>query len=199
VILPPKLLLTRFDGGLLTEYAPNVKNAAKPVSGSSLRRSYIIVNDPDCPIEIGSFSFRTEAMQPSASCPSAKQLNDGYGPYECGKLLYVLEWSLKARSPVTAWETYNSVFDAMNRFLWTDTSLAEGRATRDMNPGKEFKMDRIFWWGSAHTDNLAKWITSVLFVGSARMKDGTVWRCDNHTLQAQMKALSLEIPSDLKQ
>jgi hypothetical protein len=67
-----------------------------------------------------------------------------------------------------------------------------------MNPGTAYKIDRIFWWNSEHTDNLAKWITSVLFVGSARTKDGAVWRCDKHALQEQMKALSLEIPSDLK-
>jgi hypothetical protein len=170
------------------------------VAGTSLRRAFIILNDPASPVEIRAFGFYTsDTLLSSRPCTPAEQLANPMD-WRCAKLTYVLNWSLRARASVAAWEVHNSVFDVMNRFLWTDKNAnnVRGSDAADLEAGTEHKTDRVSWWNSSQTDNLSKWVTSVLFVGSARTKDGTVWRCDKESLQAQMKALSLEIPPELK-
>jgi hypothetical protein len=189
--------VSRLDGGPLTEYVPSSKTLSRVVSGTSLRRSYIILNDPACPIEISSFTFRPDKNLVSSGSfctPEGKASKS----WECAKFVYGLYWSFKPQASVTAWEAHNFVFDAMNRFLWTDTTGGAERGAADMNPGTEYKIDRVAWWDSAHTNNLAKWITSVVLVGSVRKKDGVIWLWDKEGLRVQMKALSMEIPPELK-
>lgn len=194
-----KTAISRFrvsllDGGPLTEYVPSSKTLSRAVAGTSLRRSYIILNDPACPIEISGFTFRPDKNLVSSGgfCTPEGKSSDSW---DCAKFVYGLYWSLKPQSSVTAWEAYNFVFDAMNRFLWTDTGES---GPVDMNPGTEYNIDRVAWWDSTHTSNLAKWLTSVVLIGSVRRKDGGVWRCDKEGLLVQMKALSMEIPPELK-
>lgn len=194
---PPRFCITRLDGGLLTTYDPGVKGLTKPVLGTSIRRSFVILNDATCPTQISAFGLRTWDELSLRPCTPAKQLANPMD-FDCAKLLYILNWSLKARSSVAVWGVHNSVFDAMNRFLWDNKAGNEGRENDGVEPGVEHKTDRVSWWNSTETPDLGKWVTSVLFVGAARTKDGAVWLCDKEALKAQIRALSFEIPSELK-
>jgi hypothetical protein len=45
------------DGGPLTTYAPGTKALTKQVVGTSLHRTFIILNDPNSLVEIGAFGL----------------------------------------------------------------------------------------------------------------------------------------------
>ena len=193
----PHFTVAKLDGGPLTAYAPGINGLTKPVAGISLRRTFIILNDPGSPIEIRTFGFYTsDELLSSRPCPPAEQLTNPMD-WNCAKLVYVLNWTLRAQASVVAWELHNSVFDVMNRFLWTNKSAyyAQGRDARGLEPGTEHKTDRVLWWTSGQTANLSKWVTSIVYVAAVRTKDGSGWRFDKDALRAQMKALSFE-PAD---
>jgi len=192
---PPEFSITRIDGGQLTRYAPGVKGLTTPVAGTSLHRTFIILNDPASPIEIVSFGFHTsDELLSSRPCMPEKPES-----WSCAKLTYVLQWSLKARSAVTAWEVHNLVFDAMNRFLWDDKIVNNTRGDdASIEAGAEHKTDRVAWWNSSETGKLSEWVTSLLVVGAVRTKENIIWNCNRSGLQSQMKSLSLEIPPLLR-
>jgi hypothetical protein len=191
--------VTKLDGGPLTTYAPGMKGLMKPVLGTSLRRTFIILNDPDSPIEIVTwFSYRWGSPT-STVLHAAEQLADPTN-WRCATFLYDYDWSIKARTPVAAWEIHNAEFDAVNHYLWDHDMLSntQGSDAGGLDPGKEQKTGRVWWWNSSQTANLGKWLTSVAFVDSVRTKDGKIWRCGKEGLVAQMKVLSFEIPPELK-
>lgn len=202
-VKPSRFSVTKLNGGPLTTYAPGNKKLVKEVPGSSIRRTFIILNDPASPIEITSFGFHVDnsllSSYPSDCTPAVQLANPM--DWRCAKLMYIVDWSIKTRASIAAWEVHNSVFDEMNRFLWDAKTAndARGSDAAGLEAGTEHKTDRVSWWNSTQTNNLGKWVTSVLYVGSVRTKDGKVWRCDEESLRAQIKSLSLEIPSDLKQ
>lgn len=199
----PRFSTIRLDGGLLTRYAPHARELTEVVPGTATRRSFIILNDPACPVEISAFGL---TMNPDLSlkynssfresCTPEKQLaND----FECARLMFSIDWSFKAKSPVAAWEAMSFAFDAFNRFLWTN-GFANGTRGKDatgLELAMTYKTGRLWWWDTDRTDNLGKWITSIVFMTSVRAKDGTVWTCDKNALKDQIKALSLD-PSELK-
>src|SRR5579863_621401 len=164
----PRFSVTRLDGGQLTRYAPLAKELTETVPETSARRSFIILNDPASPVEISAFGLSMYHDSSSwystfhQGCTPEKQIaND----FTCARLLYSLDWSFKARSPVTAWEAKSYAFDAINRFLWAD-GFANGTRGQDatgLELGTAYKADRVGWWNIEHTDNLGKWITSVVF------------------------------------
>ena len=184
----PRFSITRLDGGTLTRYAPEGgKVLTEAIPGTSVRRSFVILNDPACPVKVGAFGF---------------SMHDLDRP----NLLYSLDWAFKAQSPVTAWEAKAYAFDQMNRFLWAD-KFANGTRGKDatgLELASEYKTDRERWlrWlaedQAAAADNFGKWTTSVVFMTAARTKDGKVWFCDKEALKGQVGALSLEIPSELR-
>ena len=199
---PPRFSITTLDAGPLTRYAPRAKELTEAVPGTSVRRSFTILNDPASPVKISGFGLRMYDDPSSLystlyeHCTPEKQLADSF---DCARLVYVLDWSFKAQSPVIAWEANSLAFDAMNRFLWAN-EFANGTRGKDatgLELGTEYKTDRIGWWSIGQTDNLGKWITSVVFMTSVRTKDGAVWLCDKEALKVQMRALSLD-PSGLK-
>jgi hypothetical protein len=200
---PPRFSIAHLDGAPLTRYAPEGgKVLTEAIPGTSVRRSFVILNDPACPVKISAFGFTMdyEESQYSIShshCTLGEQLaNSGDCPY----LLYSLDWAFKAQSPVTAWEAKAYAFDQMNRYLWTD-NFANGTHGKDatgLELGTEYKTDRLRWWTIQLADNLGKWVNSVVFVTAARTKDGKVWICDKEALKSQIGALSLEITLELK-
>jgi hypothetical protein len=127
------------DGGPLTTYAPGTKSLTKQVVGTSLHRTFIILNDPNSLVEIGAFgldmSDQTLSLQP---CSAAEQLTNPMS-WNCAELTYVLTWSLKSRSSVSAWEVHNSLYDVMKRYLWTNKAAndAQGSDAGGLEPGSE--------------------------------------------------------------
>jgi hypothetical protein len=182
----PRIAVAKLDGGPLTTYDYDAKGRTKPVGDTSLRRSFIILNDPNCPLQITSFGFRTEA--------SDRTLEEVTG----ARLTYLVDFSLMPRSSITAWELHDLVFDTLNRFLWREIESNEARTgdTKQLQAGGEHKTIRESWWKSAQTDRLGKWLTSIVFVTNIRAADGKIWSCDRDALKAQMTRLSFDLPAD---
>jgi hypothetical protein len=147
-----------------------------------LRRSFIILNDPNCPLQITSFGLRTE--QPD-------RLLENFAK---ARLVYVIHWGLMPRSLIAAWEVRNIVFDPLNRFV-IDNHAGPGDA-EPLAAGEEYETDRIGWWKSEQTDQLGRWLTSIVFVTTIRTGEGKVWSYDKQALRSAMKELSLEPPAD---
>src|SRR5262249_46854743 len=53
--------VARVDGGPLTSYDAASRTRSSPVAGSPLRRSFVILNDPESPLQITSFGRRTQS------------------------------------------------------------------------------------------------------------------------------------------
>jgi hypothetical protein len=172
----------------------------KPVPETSLRRTFIILNDPSSPVEIDSFGADvSDKLLPLHRCTAAEQFSDPFS-WNCAELVYDLKWSLRARSAASAWEVHNSVYDAMNRFLWTTKTAndAQGSDAGGLEPGSEHKTDRVAWWNSTQTANLSKWVTSIVYVAAVRTKDGAVWKADKEALRGELKAMSFDPPEESK-
>jgi hypothetical protein len=184
----PKLTVTTVDGGPLTMYDDHVKGRTKPVRDTTLRRSFVILNDPTCPVQVTSFSLRTED-------PGRTWEELGY------RLAYIDTLALMPHSSVTAWEIHDIAFDAMNRYLWADAINNEARTgdTKQLEPGVEHRTERWSAWKANDTDKLSTWITSILFVSTIRTADGKVWVYDKDALRLQMKQLSFDSPAEKKE
>jgi hypothetical protein len=201
---PPRFSIARLDGGQLTRIAIHGKALTEAIPGTSVRRSFVILNDATCPVKVSAFGLSLhEYSFPHSDCTAEEQRAF---TYDCPRLFYDLEWTFKAQSPVTAWEATAYAFDQMNRFLWAD-KFANGTRGKDatgLELATEYKTDRERWlrWlaedQAAADDNFGKWTTSVVLVTAARTKDGRVWFCDKEALKSQIGTLSLEIPSELK-
>ena len=200
--IAPRFSITRLDGGPLTRYSHESKVLTEAIPGTSVRRSFVILNDAASPLKVSAFGFRmlydeSQYSMSNSHCGADEQLAN---PFRCPHLLYTIEWAFKAQSPVTAWEAKAYAFDQMNRYVWTD-EFANGTRGKDatgLELATEYKSDRVRWWTIQLTDNLGRWLTSVVFVTAARTKDGKVWLCDKEAIKNQIVALSLEIPSELK-
>jgi hypothetical protein len=180
------ITVTKVDGGPLTVYDYSAKGRTKAVTGTTLRRSFVILNDPNCPLEITSFGLRTE--DPGRTMEDATS----------ARLAYVLHWHLRSRASITAWEVQNLVFDTLNRFVTgiVDTNEARTGDTKQLGAGEDYETDREGWWKSPQTDQLGRWLTSVVFVTAIRTEDGKVWSSNKQSLVAKMKQLSFELPAD---
>jgi hypothetical protein len=154
------------------------------IPGTSVRRSFVILNDSACPVKVSIFGLGSSMVD----------------YHEPPSLFYSLDWAFKAASPVTAWEAKAYAFDQFNRYLWTDefANGTQGTDAAGLEVATEYKTSRVRRWTFQLADNLGRWLTSVVFVTAARTKDGKVWLCDKDALNSQIRALSLEIPSELK-
>jgi hypothetical protein len=191
----------KIDGGPLTTYAYNAKGRTKPVTGTSLHRTFYVLNDSHSPMQIRAFDFTTKELTfNDHSCSLAPDPRS----LLCGRLMYDLKWTYDAKAAVLAWEFQNSVFDVMNRFLWDDTSSVDpqqrtqGIEAAVLEPGRAYEFDRAFWWNAQETRKLGEWVTSVVYVRAVRTKEGKVWNFDKDGLRDQIKSLSLEIPAELR-
>lgn len=114
------------------------------------------------------------------------------------RLMYLLDWSLTPKASITFWEVHSIFYDAMNRFAWIETNNNAPRAgeSKELQPGVVHQTSRMSWWKLRETENLGRWVSCVVFVGAARMKDGAVWSYDKSALVPEMNRLSFD-PSEV--
>jgi hypothetical protein len=180
---PPRFSITRLDGGPLTRFKrEHVKpvpdgvwltsGITEAIPGTSVRRSFVILNGPACPVKVRAFGLGSSMVD----------------YHEPPSLLYALDWAFKAQLPVTAWEAKAYAFDQMNRYLWTDefANGTQGKDATGLELATEYKTDRVRVWTFQLADNLGRWLTSVVFVTVARTKEGSVWFCDKEALKSQI-------------
>jgi len=179
-----KLHVSKLDGGKLTGYDWDSVGGVKEIAGTSIRRTFFLVNDPTCPIEITAFGFHVTKAE-----PILRQIKDA-------TLRYDLRWTLTPRTSVAQWEAHNLTFDSMNRFLWRDTNGngPETGEAGDLPALRPHSAARVHWWTTGQTGHLGKWVTSILYIGKTRTTAGDVWVADNAKLLAEVKNLGFDIP-----
>lgn len=184
----PRFTLTKLDGGPLTRFDPSAPGRTKQVPDTSLHRSFVILNDSNFPLQITSFGFRAE--EPDRMITELTN----------ARLAYVFDWSLRPRISITAWEVHDVRFDLLNRFLddhINDNAVRTGD-TKQLTAGEEYKTNRMNWSKSEETDQLGRWLTSILFVSAIRTADGKVWSCDKSALTAQISQLGFQLPAEFQ-
>jgi hypothetical protein len=132
--------------------------------GSSLVREAIILNDPDCPVQISKTATAFELAKSNFA------------------LVAATDFTLK--SPTAAISIRHVAFDVfgqhMENLVATDVS--------DRKPGPHSRTTR---W-SALGDLIPEMLTTVTYVARVRLSDGTQWSYDESKLLAALARLKLE-------
>jgi len=183
-----KITATRLDGGPVTIFEYGVKGRTREIQGSSLRRTYVLLNDPTCPVQIKSFSLSTQAPEPLIEQTVERPL------------ARISRWTLISRERVVEWETETVIFDAFNRFVshFTNGNPPRSGANKDLSPGEDAKTDLFSWITKDEAVQLGDWITSLHFVTNVRTADGKVWSYDAPRIRTGAGEFSLELPQEYK-
>lgn len=132
--------------------------------GSSLIRESIVLNDPDCPVQIATVSTRFELAKSNFALASAT--------------------AFALRAPVAAISIRHATYDVFGQHMET---LA-GTDVSDRGAGAHVREAR---W-NALGDLIPEMLTTVTYVARVRLSDGTVWSYDEARLLAALRRLGLD-------
>jgi hypothetical protein len=152
------------DGGtVLTELGYNITVN----KGSSLHRSFVTINDSDCPAELNGSGVTT------------KYANDRYSFVPAGFLF--------PSQPLTAFEVRFVLFDMFGARMKTlsDTSVA------DVKPSPIALVDSGTWF--ADENEVQSVLTVASFVANARTASGKVWHFNDKKITDELTRLNLKI------
>ena len=147
---------------------PRQPFSPKPVPGSSLQRTILVMNDPTCPIEIQNLDVRIRAGEPGT--PQAR----GAG------LEQIL--TLKANHPVTVYTGKYLYFDVLNHMMQS-TAFKE---VHDINTGEVHPLDRVDWDPGKVLTQLRDWLTTVVYIEEVRTNDGHVWSYNQNLIEGEL-------------
>lgn len=164
------LIAFRADGGpVVTELGYGIRVN----EGSSLRRAWYWINDPDCPIEISQAGLNTT--------------------YKERSYRYTEEGILNVREPVAAFELRYVLYDIFGRHITTISATK----VNDVAAGEH----SITGGGSANTwseSDIQRFLTSVVYVAAVRRADGSVWKQNYEALALKVASIepSFEKPTE---
>ena len=142
------------DGGRLESYSADINGV------SSLRRSWITINDIKCPLKIENTGIKTSYV-----FQRYRFEGDGY---------------LVSSLPITAFEIRFILYDVFGSHIKT---LSATEVT-DIAVDEKFNFSEWKW--SAHRNEISELLTSVAFVAQVRTADGEVWRYDEDAIAEEL-------------
>ena len=132
--------------------------------GSSLRHSWVTLNDTECPLAIVEAAFSIKGRSGDFSFQAAGQM--------------------KPSVPISAFEVHLLHFDVFGNPL---TSLSTTVVT-DYGAGGEVPLEGRWDMGWAHVEEL---LTVVVYVARVRTQEGVVWRYDEEAIAKSIVQLGL--------
>ncbi len=132
--------------------------------GSSLMRESILLNDPDCPVQITKTQTRFDLVKSNFD--------------------YVSTNEFETKKAIAAVSIHHAVFNVFGRYMdnLSDIDVA------DRDVGRQSKEGR---WKSLG-DYVPTLLTTVTYVSRVRLSDGTQWVYDEDKLLSALRGLQLE-------
>jgi hypothetical protein len=163
---------TNLDGGsVVTELGLGIKVN----KDSSLRRTWIVLNDPSCPIQISDAGIQTTYVED----------DNGYRFRPTG--------SAKTSKPVRAFEVRYLLYDVFGEHLRTLSSTE----VTDLSAGDIFSLSQSGSWYAPEND-VSELLTVVVFVAQVRGDDGKIWRFDQKAIVDELGRIQLKVADVLE-
>jgi len=143
-----------------------------PVSGTSLHRTLVFLNDKTAPLQI-------------AEAKSLFQGKRGAEPTTSTLVDHQIDMQVKASQPVAAVRARIVYFDTFDAQLQTQPFSWQ----RDLRPGET---QTLTFSGKVDTGRFASLLTTVVYFDEIRMMDGTLWVANTREVANQFRSLRLD-------
>jgi len=137
---------------------------------SSLRRTLVVINDPNCPVQLDAAGINTEYSDRSYS----------YRP----------TGTAKATENLSAIEIRYLLFDMFGNHIKT----LSGTEVADVASGASIQLKEIGSWRAWEIE-VSKLLTIVSFVGNARTANGRVWKYREKPISEELNKIRLSVTS----
>lgn len=164
------IVLEKADGGSVTT---NLIGTIKVNGGSSLNRRWFTVNDSSSPV-----ALTAAGVKPV--------YNRGSSAASVGSYALVPSGAATARSAVKAVKIIFVIFN-----LWGDR-MRNLALTEVMDIGTGGSVPFEGTWYASETD-VQQLYTSLVFVDSVMLADGSIWRADKKTIAAKLDEVQLHV------
>ncbi len=156
---------TKDGGSVVTSISEDIKVN----KGSSLRRTWIALNDPACPLQLIGAGIETQYRGTS-----------GYRFYGVG--------SAKPLNPMQALEIRYILYDTFGDHIKTlsQTLVVDIKATSAFNLEEENE-----WYASEN--DVSELLTVVAFVAQVRTSDGKIWRYDEKAVNSELGKIEVKV------
>lgn len=161
------LQISRFDGGsVVTDLGYNIRLN----SGSTLKRSWVVLNDSECPIQLRVAGIGTAYSEQSYQFKQSGQLScvEGLAALELRYILY----------------------DVFGRHLKTLSSTY----VSDLTTGRTVELQELAEW-VAWENEVSSFFTSVALVAHVRTAEGRIWRHNEKLLTDELARIELAASS----
>ena len=162
-----RIQVTTLKGGsVITDLGYNVKVN----KGSSLQRTWVVLNDSSAPIQLDSAGIKT----------AYGKRNYKYRPVG----------SVLASKAVSAFQVRYLLYDMFGEHLKT----LSGTEVVDVAAGASYPLTDIGTWRAWEND-VSKLLTVVVFVAQVRTANGKIWRYDKDAIGDQLNQIHLRVTS----
>lgn len=163
MVFSQKIKVTDYDGGsVVTELGYGIKVNAQ----STLMRSWVVLNDSGCPIQLGRSGIKTI-----------------YGDREYN---FIPEGSISSKEKVAAIDIRFLLYDIFGDHIKTIicTHVA------DIQTGASIELKNIGGWRALENE-ISGLLTVVSFVAQVRTSTGTVWKFNAKLIDAELSKIKL--------
>jgi hypothetical protein len=154
---------TTLDGGSV---ATDLGYSIKVNKNSSLHRSWVVLNDPGCPVQLTGSGIVT-----------------AYGGRDYA---YRQVGTFTASEPVAAFEVRYVLFDVFGEHMKTLSAVS----VSDAAPGTPLPLSDVGSWRALEND-VSELLTSVAFVAYVRNSEGKVWRYQDKAITNELAKIRL--------
>ena len=161
----PPLKITSVDGGsVVTALVSGIKLNEK----STLKRTWIILNDPKSPVQLDGSGITT------------KYFDRDYK--------YEATGTLVASEPIVALNVRFLLYDVFGQHIKT----LGGEEVRDVPANTPFQLKYIGSW-RAWENEVSELLTVVSFVAQIRTASGKIWRYDNRGIEDELSKIQFKV------
>jgi hypothetical protein len=133
-------------------------------AGSKLTRETILLNDPDCPVQVEKTSVK---------------MDFGRNNFE-----YRVSSNVQIRSPIVAVSVRHIMYDVFGQHMKNLANIE----VKDLGPGPA----TINGAWNAYGNEISEFLTAVTYVSRVRLADGTQWVYNENGVLAALRSLRLE-------
>jgi hypothetical protein len=156
---------TNLDGGtVITDLGYNIKVNEK----SALHRTWTVLNDPSCPIQLSDAGIKTL--------------------YSGRDYHFNATGSAKTSRPVQAFEIRYLLYDVFGEHLRT----LSGPKVTDLPADVSFQLGKSGTWRAWEND-VSQLLTVVAFVAQVRGEDGKIWRYNQKAIGDELGRIQLKV------
>lgn len=165
VALAQPIKVTTADGGsVITDLGYDIKIN----KNSTLRRAWVVLNDPNCPVQLINAGINTR-----------------YGDREYN---YIPTGSVKISVAISALEIRYLLYDVFGDHLKTLSATEVTDAAVDA----EISLKEMGSW-RAWENEISELLTVVVFVAQARTVDGKIWRYQDKPISEELNKIRLKV------